>query len=250
MAYGRDPEGKQNVSRPRSKSSGGGVFSTIGNAVTSAAKNSNAAYLQQLQDLLYGSQTPPMGGGGGGSRGGGGGGGGGASAYEKWQIAQEEKRQRELDRRKLEFTQGLQNARKQAMPLLNNYYNQYNKDIGGVFAQNRGLNAGYNQQLQSIANQINGGGAATQRMLSTDLMGQGAGGPELQALRAAGLQDTQGTNFLNLLGQQYNARLAQAMASAQADAQGMGAAIKANSLGQLENSYANALAQIGMIGLT
>lgn len=87
-----------------------------------------------------------------------------------------------------------------------------------------------------------------QGMLRRDLVGQGANS-ELGAMNAAAGQNTAGYNYLNLLGQQYNTSLAQAMANAQADARNMGSAIKASSLGNLQNSYANQLAQIGLIGL-
>jgi len=244
--YGYHQSAKKSTSTPKPT----GVFGTIGNAITGAAQNANKAYLQQLQDYIYGQQQIPMGGGGGGgSRGGGGGGGGGASAYEKWQIAQEEKRQAELQRRKLELTQGLQNARKASIPLLNQYSNQYNKDIGGVFNQNRGLNNGYNQQLAAIAAQMRGGVQSQQNMLRQDLGGQGAVN-EIGAMNQMAGQNMQGINYMDLLGRQYNTQLAQAMAAAQADAQSMGAAIKASGMNNLENSYANQLAQIGLLGLT
>lgn len=212
--------------------------------------NQEKSYLQQLQDLIYGSGMQQGGGGGGSSRRGGGGGGGygGPSAYEKWQIAQEEKRQKELERRKAELTAGLQGARRQAIPLLNRYASEYGGSINKTFAENRGLNAGYADQLKAIQNQMNQGMQGQQQMLQRDLQGQGANS-EVAAMQAAAQQGMAGTDFLSMLGQQYNTRLAQAMAAAQADAGSMGSAIKASSLGNLENSYANLLAQIGMMGL-
>lgn len=209
------------------------------------------AYLEQLQNMLYGSGQQNMGQTGGHTGGGGGGSGdGGPSAYEKWQIAQEEKRQAELQRRKLELTQGLTGARNQALPLLNQYAHQYGVDVNNIYRQNGAQTAGYNNQLNSIAGQITGGAQQQQGLLRNDLAGQGAGGPEMQALQAAGGQNQYGTDFLKLLGQQYNTRLAQAMLSSRADANSMGAAIKASGKSNLEDSYQNQLAQIGMMGLT
>lgn len=208
------------------------------------------AYLNEIKAMLGGGMMGPGGGmfpgGGGGS---GGGGGGGQSAYDRFLIEQEKERQRRLDQQKMQLTAGLQGARRQALPLLNKYNQQYNKDIASTFAQNRGLNRGYGQQLGAIRNQMNTQTRGTQNMLQQDLQGQGAGAPDLQAMMAASQQNMAGANFMDLLGQQYNTRLAQVMAQRQADARSMGAAIGASSKGNLENSYANLLAQIGMIGL-
>lgn len=214
-------------------------------------EQAEGAYLKQLQQLIYGSGMDQGGGGQVRRGGGGGGGGGGASAYDQFRIAEEKRRQAELDRRKKELTAGLQGARNQAIPLLKQYGAQYNKDIGNIFAQNRGLNAGYANQLKAIQGQMNQGTQGTQAMLQRDLGAQGLepGGADMRALQGAAQQGIGGTNFLSQLGQQYSTRLAQAMAAAQADAGSMGSAIKASSLGNLENSYANALAQIGLIGL-
>lgn len=190
--------------------------------------------------------------GGGGGGYGGGGGGGGPSAYEKWLIEQEKRKERELAQRKAALTKQLGGARKQAIPLLNRYYSQYGKDIAQTFKENRALNAGYGNQLSSVAAMLQNQMSGQQAMLQRDLRGQGAGSqgsPELAALLGAGSMANQGTNFLNQSGQMYNTQLAQAMAGAQRDMSGMGAAIKASSLGNLENAYANALAQIGLIGL-
>lgn len=243
------------------KRGGGSVLSKGVQHATNTAKQSvrvgrqnNAAYLKQLQDLIYGSGD--MGGfdtgGGGGSGGGGGGGGGfssGPSAYEKWQIEQEKRRQAELDRRKLELTQGLQGARRQAIPLLNQYATQYGKDINTTFGNSRKLDAGYGKQLSALAGQMNTQMTGQQNMLRNDLRAQGGGAGDLRAMEAAAQQGMAGNNFLNLNSQMLNQRLAQAMAASQADATNMGSAIKASSLGNLENSYAQLLAQIGMIGL-
>lgn len=217
----------------------------------SANRNSqlNADYLRQLQMMLsgggYPQNAPSPGGwapGGGGSRYGGGGG------YDY--AAAEAKRQAELDKRKADLTKQLQGARGQALPLLGGYYNQYNKDIGGIFNQNRAQTGAYSNQLRQLQGQMNAGTAGTQQMLQRDLQGQGAGAPDLQALLAQATANRQGTDFLSLLAQQYNTRLAQTMAQRAADAKSMGAAVNASSKGQLENSYANLLAQIGMIGLS
>lgn len=188
-------------------------------------------------------------GGGGGRRGGGGGGGGGGpSAYEKFLIEEEKRKQRELAMRKAALTQQLGRARGQALPLLRQYSSQYNKDIGSIFGQNRALNSGYTNQLRAVQNQMNRGTRAQAQGLQTDLQGQGAGS-EIAAMQQAAQMNIGGTDLLSMLGQQYNTRLAQVMAQRQADARAMGAATKASSMGQLENSYANLLAQIGMIGL-
>jgi hypothetical protein len=193
------------------------------------------------------------GGGGGGGYGGGGGGGGGPSAYEKFLIEEEKRKQRELAQRKAALTKQLQGARGKAIPLLGNYYKQYGKDIGQVFKDNRALNAGYSKQLSDVGaqmrNQYSGVGAGLQR----DLQGQGMGSqgsPELAAILAAVNQGNAGTSFLQNAGGMYNTQLAQAMGGAQRDASSMGAAIKASSLGNLENAYASLLGQIGLIGLT
>lgn len=253
MAYGRDPEGKINAPRPKPKprpstnSMDRRAQAEYTQRVEGRTRRQTQekSYLEQLKALIYGSGQMDQGGGGGRSRGGGGGGG-----YDPYaaQRAEEARRRAELERRKAELTTGLQGARQQAIPLLNKYGAEYGASINKTFAENRGLNAGYNNQLQAIANQMNQGMQGQQQMLQRDLMGQGANS-EVAGMNAAAQQGMAGTNFLSQLGQQYNTRLAQAMAAAQADAGAMGSAIKASSLGNLENSYANLLAQIGMIGL-
>lgn len=214
------------------------------------------------QYIPYGSMQGQVGGygggggrsgGGGGGYGGGGGGGGGPSAYEKFLIEEEKRKQRELAQRKAALTKQLQGARGKAIPLLGQYNKQYGADIGKTFADNRALNAGYSKQMSDIGsqmrNQYSGVGAGLQR----DLQGQGAGSqgsPELAAILAAVGQGNAGTSFLQNSGNMYNTQLAQAMGGAQRDAGSMGAAIKASSLGNLENAYASLLGQIGLIGLT
>lgn len=242
-------------------------------------KPAGGAYPAQGYNYSYGTRTPydpstytrapgvgrlprggaPSGGtsrGGGGRRGGGGGGGyggggynDGPSAYDLWRIEQEEKRRRELEERKAQLTAGLNSARDQAMALLPQYGAQYQADIGNIFNNNAALTGGYNQQLQAIQNQLGAGARGTQQMLARDLGNQGAGAGDLQAMNVAAQQSIGGTDLLSMLAQQYNTRLAQVMAQRQADAQSMGSAIQASSQGQLQNSYANLLAQIGMIGL-
>lgn len=207
----------------------------------------NTDYLNQLQSLLQGGG---QGGGGGGFGGGGSGGGGGGGGYDygAWQRQMEEERQRKLEQQKYALSLQAIQARDQAMPQLQQYRQQYDKDIGGIYAQNRGLNAGYNQQLQSIQGQMNRGTTGTRDMLTRDLQAQG-GASDIGAIRSAASADVAGNDFLSLLGQQYNTRLAQVMAQRQADAQSMGATIDASSKGNLQNTYAQLLAQIGLIGL-
>lgn len=189
---------------------------------------------------------PPMGPGGGSSRGGsrsGGGGGGGFVDYGA-------QRRAELERQKAALIAQLTGARDAALPALDQYRNQYNTDIGNIFAQNQALQGGYSQQLAAIAQQMNQGMGNTQASLQRDMMGQGANGPEMQAMLAAANQNMAGTNFLQQNADAYNTRLAQVMAQAQQSAQGMGATIDASSRGQLQNAYLSLLAQIGMMGLT
>jgi len=201
---------------------------------------------------------PPPGGGssgrsGGSSRGGGGGGGYGGgygpSAYDAWRIAEEQRKQAELEMRKAALTQQLTGARDQARPMLDQYNNQYQSDISNIFSQNQGLTQGYSNQLAQLMQQMQAGTQGTQAMLQRDLGNQGAGGPEMQAMNAMAATNMQGQQFRQQNADAYNQRLAQMMAAAQADAQTQGAGIRASSQGQLENSYASLLAQIGMIGL-
>lgn len=187
---------------------------------------------------------------GGGGGGGYGGGGGGPSAYDKFLIEEEKRKQRELEARKKALTGQLQGARARALPLLRQYHSQFGNQLNQVFGQNRALNQGYSNQLAQIAQQLQQQMGGQQQSLQQDLMGQGAGSPDIQALLAAATQANQGTNFLNQNAQMYNTRLAQAMAMAEADARAMGGATLAASRGNLENSYANLLGQIGLIGLT
>jgi hypothetical protein len=190
------------------------------------------------------------GGGGGGSYGGGGGGGGGPSAYDKFLIAEEKRKQAELAQRKAALTKQLGGARARAIPLIRQYHSQFGNQLNQVFGQNRALNKGYSNQLSQIAQQLQSAMGGQQASLQQDLQGQGANSPDLQALLQTAQTANQGTNFLNQNSQMYNTRLAQAMAMAEADARSMGGGVLASSLGGLENSYANLLGQIGLIGLT
>lgn len=186
---------------------------------------------------------------GGGGGGGYGGGGGGPSAYDKFLIEEEKRKQRELEQRKAALTKQLQGARAQSLPLLRQYHSQFGNQLNQVFGQNRALNQGYSNQLSRIAQQLQQQLGGQQQSLQQDLMGQGANSPDIQALLAAATQANAGTNFLNQNAQQYNTRLAQAMAMAEADARAMGGATLQSARGNLENSYANLLGQIGLIGL-
>jgi hypothetical protein len=242
-------------------------------------KPTGGAYPAQGYNYSYGTRTPynpstytrlpgvgripapaaPGGGGSsrtsGGSRSGGGGGGGyggyndGPSAYELWRIEEEKRKAAELAWRKAVLTNELTAARDQARGLLPQYGAQYQADIGNIFNQNQARNSDYSQQLQAIQGQLGAGTRGTQDMLARDMQGQGAGAGDVQAMNVAANQSIAGTDLLSLLAQQYNTRLAQVMSQRQADAQSMGSAIQASSQGQLENSYASLLAQIGMIGL-
>ena len=247
------------TTRPGNPRSGGARRITP--RIIRQAKAQNPPYLQYIPygQGGYGQSGGGGGwGGGGGSRGGGGGGGygggggggsSGPSAWEKFQIEEEKRKQRELAARKKALTRSLQGARKQAIPLLQRYFKQYGKDISGIYKQNQGLNKGYANQLSGVQKQMTGGMNTQQAALSRDVAAQGGGGADLQAILAAATQANAGTNWLAQAGQMYNTQLAQAMAMSQADAKSMGAGVRASSLGNLENSYANLLGQIGLIGL-
>jgi hypothetical protein len=214
-----------------------------------------SAYLNALAQQLYGGMgmggdMGGFGGGGGGSRGGGGGGyGGGGGSYDAYRIAQEEERRRQLEAQKAALTQQLTGARDAAIPQLDAYAQQYAWNVNDIYSQNQAQVGGYQQQLAALAAQINAATQQRQQSLQGDMQGQGAVGPEMMAMQQAAQGNQQGNDFLANNAQQYQLRLAQMMAAQRGDQLGMGSAIDASSRGQLQNSYANALAQIAMMGL-
>ena len=247
-SYGRAP-----VYKNQPKASPTSVRNAQGEGTSLSYNRFNQAYLNQLGQMLYGGMPMggSMGGFGGGGRGGGGGGrgGGGGGSYDAFRIAEEQRRQQELEQRKAALTQQLTGAREQALPMLDQYQNQYNSNIGNIFSQNQALTGGYSNQLAALMQQMNAGTQNTQAMLQRDLGNQGANGPEMQAMNSMAQMNMAGHQQRSQNADAYNLRLAQMMAQAQADAQAMGATIGASSRGNLENSYANLLAQIGLIGL-
>lgn len=257
-AQGR-PSANYNTAAPKSSTANKTAITKAAGIQQGYANNQaqNQAYLAALSQMLYGGGQPqgmgmmPMGGAGGGRSGGGGrgGGGGGGGGFDAFRIQQEQERQRRLEEQKAALTQQLQGAYGAAKPQLDQYNQQYTNNINDIYNQNQAQTGTYQQQLTQIAQQIMAAQAARQGALQGDMQGQGAVGPEMQAMQQAGQQNQAGTQFLQNNAQQYQLRLAQMMAAQRGDQLGMGAAIDASSRGNLENSYANLLAQIGMIGL-
>lgn len=236
----------------RSSSGGGGSF--LGNLTPSGLANTarrasvqggaqNSAYLQQLQDMLFGGQQDQ---GGGGRRyvgGGGGGGGYDPMAFEKWRQAQLEKQKKELEG-------ALMGAKNAALPLISKYSHDYGVNVGKIYKQNQAQTGQITGQLKGIGNQMTQGAMGQLASLRRDLGSQGAGGADMAALQGAAQQNIGGQQFLTNNADSYNRRLAQVMSGSAADAKSMGAAIGTSGKSNLENSYLQALMQIKMLGLT
>lgn len=216
------------------------------NAYTSAVRDQ--AYLSGLRGGGQQQQPSYSSGGGGGSRRGGGGygyGGGGGFNYQNWQKEQEAK----LAAQRKFLQAALGNSKAAAGKAIGGYNAQYGKDIAGIYAQNRKADAGYTSQITALQRQLQQQAQQRQAALAADFAGQGAGGPELATMRQAAGMNSDSAGYLGNIAQQYNQRLAAVMSQREADARAMGAGIKASAGNQLENSYLQAMHQIGMLGL-
>ncbi len=216
-----------------------------------------AAYLSAFGGAGGGGGSFPGGGssGGGGGRSGYGGGGyggyGGGGSYNDWQQRMEEERLARIAAQQQVLYQQVGESGTAARNNINQYRQNYDQQIAGIYSNRDQLNQGYLQQLQAIQGQLGAQSQARTASLQADLAGQPGGpGNEMAQLNQMGGMQQDQTNFLSLLAQQYNARLAQVMAQRQADQQGMGAAINQAANSNLDASYAQAMAKIGMMGLT
>jgi hypothetical protein len=228
------------ISKKNAKALGGDGRSWSKRAVTAADKyNKQQKAVSGVMDYSLaalgsgmggGQQTPSYGPSGGYGGGGSGGGGGGSKAlddpYKEYRAQLEAKL----------------NEMKAAVPgALQGYLNNYNATIGRIGADNAGLTQGYTNDISTLLSNILSQAGTARDGLMQDLQSQGA---DTRALGAQAQASAQGQQMVSGNADVYNRRLAQLQQLAQADRQGMGAAINQAGLGAADQSYMNALIQI------
>lgn len=174
----------------------------------------------------------------------GGGGGGGYDPYAAQRAADE--RRRAAMRAAIEQQYGgaigsLQDVNHQTMMGLGGFYNDAVARQGPIWQQNQALQSQYGRQLADVAQNASRGVLDQGDMLQRDLQAQGAGVGGLQGRISGDVRDILGARSA---GDQYNTRLAQVMALAQAGGSDLLSAILQGAQSQRENAYTQQLAQL------